>query len=159
VIVVAIIGFFAALLVSMVLSSVAGALAARLTRHPAGWVPLSLFLNVPFQVALVSAVNLARCAWQVEDGEAPFAERYAELVAKEWSFGVTFGAVMAVVGWVWSLKRIAHFLRPEPEPQSPPLSASMNDGLREALEAVIARARAEQAAKQARQSHPPEDRP
>ena len=155
-----VIGFFVFLFVSMVLSGVSGALAARVTRHPAGWVPLCLLVNLVLQVILLSVVNLARCAWLVEEGEDPFADRYAALVGQEWAFGLSFGALFGVVGWVWALKRIGHFLNPLPEQKSPPpVHPAVAQGLRESLERVIARARAEQAEKQARQSHPSEDRP
>jgi len=158
VIAVQVIGFFVFLFVSMVLSGVAGTLAARVTRNPAGWLLLCLPFNLVLQVILLSLVNLARCGWLVEDGDAPFGERYSELLAKEWTFGLTYGAFFGVVGWVWSLKRIGQFLTPEPKPE-PPIHPEMAAGLREALERTIARARAEQAAKDAQRTTPPEDRP
>jgi hypothetical protein len=108
---VGVVGFFAFLFGSMVVSSLAGTLAGGVSRTPVLWTPLSLVTCVLSQTAYVSAVNLLRCLWLVGDGEDPFWDRYGSTLSNEWSFGVKFGVVLGVVGWVWCLKRVGEFTR------------------------------------------------
>ena len=109
-------GFFLFLLGSLVLAGLTGAMVAKVTRNVILWVPLALVANLLVQILYVSAVNLLRSLWFVEEGDASFWSRYWELVSKEWFDGVKYGLLFGVVAWFWSVKRMGLFVeRHQPE--------------------------------------------
>jgi hypothetical protein len=104
-----VVGFFVFLFVSVVLSALAGALAARVSRGLVLWVPLTLLTCVLFQLAYLFVVCLIRAFWFVEKGSAPFWARYWSVVASDWDFPLKAGIAFGIVGWVWCLKRGVDF--------------------------------------------------
>lgn len=104
-------GFFAFLFGSLALAALTGAAVARITKSAAAWLVLSLASNLAVQTVYVSALNLVRCIWMVQDGDGTFGERYRQVVAAEWLEGVKYGLLFGAVAWVWSLKRAGEFMK------------------------------------------------
>jgi hypothetical protein len=103
--------FFAFLFGSMVISALAGAAAARVSRMLILWVPLTLVTCLLFESVYVSGLNLVRCLFLVEEGGSPFWDRYWIVLSNEWDIALKFGLLLGVVGWFWCLKRAGEFTR------------------------------------------------
>ena len=108
-----IIGILSFLLGSMVLAGFSGWLGARSTRSGVFWVPVALLYSLLLQTAHLSAWNLLRCIWFVDGGDAPFLNRYLDLVSHELPDCLKFGAMFGVIGWVWCLKQFPVFFEQE----------------------------------------------
>jgi hypothetical protein len=129
----AVCGFFVFLAGSLVISSFAATLAAKASRAPVLWVPLTLVTCVLFNVVYLSGLSLARSLLFAKEGEAPNWDR----LLGEWrEFGLTYGVLFGVVGWFWCLKRAGQYTQRRGD--------AADRGLRDALVAAIAKAAAEQ---------------
>lgn len=110
-----VIGFFIFFIGSFVVGGIGAWLAARITRIGFFWGILALLLIIPLQICYMEVLNAVIAFRNVEDGEAPYWDRYKTVVADGIVFWAKFGVMLGICMWITCLKQAHHYLNPPEE--------------------------------------------